>query len=306
MPDLGVEMLLLALAGAVVFIVALSAIGSAFFTVETQTVHIVERFGRFARIASPGLNFRMPFGVDRHYEITLAFETFNVVVETKTKDNVFVKLAIRVQYRVPENDARNAYYLLDDPNVQISALVSHVVVSQVPLLGLDEVFERKNETAQAIKEALTQMHQYGYQVTDAFITDIVPDELVKEAMNRINAAQRNQQAASADGEATKIKMVKVAEGEAEAKRLSGVGVAAERLAIATGLKESVSALEAAQGVDTKEAMTTLLLTQYFDALKAIGMSPNSTMVMLPHQPGALQDLVQQITSGMSAAGALKS
>lgn len=282
-------------------IVGFILLGS-FFTVSTQTAAVVERFGGFKRIATAGLNLKIPF-IDSYHIVDLKIVALPTTPETKTKDNVFVKMPIMVQYRVPEESVRDAYYKLRDEKKQILALVNHVVVSEVPKLTLDEVFERKDEIASAIKSELAAMKMYGYEVTEAYVTDIVPAPTVVEAMNNINAAQRNQEAAKAKGEGDKTLAVKKAEGESESKRLQGEGVANERIAIAKGLEESVRLLKDVSGVDPKEAMNILLMTQYFDSLRAIGVSANTTTIMLPHQPGALTDLMQQITMGLKSSGA---
>jgi regulator of protease activity HflC (stomatin/prohibitin superfamily) len=271
------------------------------FTVTQQDVAIVERFGKFARIASAGLNFKIPWIEWIAGEESLRIEQLDVEVETKTKDNVFVKAIVSVQYFVLPERVYEAFYKLDNPGQQIEAFVFDVVRARVPAITLDDVFEKKDEIADAVKSELAQtMDDFGYGITKALVTDIDPDAKVKESMNEINAAQRLRVAANEKGEADKILRVKAAEAEAQSKALQGKGIADQRKAIVEGLRDSVKDFEAAvPGATAQDVLQLVLMTQYFDTLKEIGVTSNT--IMLPHSPGGLSDIASQIRNAMLAA-----
>ena len=241
-----------------------------FITVEQQERAIVERFGKFVRVVGPGLHRKTPFAERVADRLSLQVEQLNLEIETKTKDNVFVHVKISIQYKVGDTDEQvmNACYKLDSPEVQIESYAFDVVRSHVPSLGLDEAYEDADSMAQHIKDRLSeQMAEYGYQIVKALVTNIEPGPKVKEAMDNINAARRNQEAAIAQGEADKTLRVKKAEAEKESMRLQGEGVAEQRKAITEGLKVSVDQLAEAAGVAPKEAMALVALTQYMDMLR---------------------------------------
>ena len=223
----------------------------------------------------------------------------DVDVETKTNDDVFVILKISVQYRIIGKKVYEAFYELDDPHGQIASYIFDEVRAEVPKLPLDDVFARKDDIAIAVRDNISaQMEQYGYKIVKTLITDINPDELVKASMNKINAATREKEAAVQEAEAEKIKIVKRAEAEADSKRLSGEGIAQQRLEIVRGFKESVEDFQKAlQEVDPQEIMQFVLMTQYFDTLTAIGANENNNTVMVPHTPGGMKDFQQQIIEG---------
>ncbi|HLI31655.1 MAG TPA: SPFH domain-containing protein [Solirubrobacteraceae bacterium] len=274
-----------------------------FFTVEQQERAIVERFGRFVRVAGPGLQRRTPFVERVAGRMSLQVEQLNADIETKTKDNVFVLVKIAVQYKVGSEpqQVQDAYYKLDDPEVQIQSYAFDVVRSHIPSLNLDEAYADADTIAMHIQETLhNQMAEYGYEIVKALVTNIEPDQKVKEAMNNINAAQRNQVAASAQGEAEKTLAVKKAEGERETMRLQGEGVAEERKAIAQGLKESLEII-AQQGLDAREAMALVALTQYTDMVRALAEGAKTNTILLPHSPSAVGELLAQIRDGILAA-----
>ena len=274
-----------------------------FFTVEQQERAIVERFGRFVRVAGPGLQRRTPFVERVAGRMSLQVEQLNADIETKTKDNVFVLVKIAVQYKVGSEpqQVQDAYYKLDDPEVQMQSYAFDVVRSHIPSLNLDEAYADADTIAMHIQETLhNQMAEYGYEIVKALVTNIEPDQKVKEAMNNINAAQRNQVAASAQGEAEKTLAVKKAEGERETMRLQGEGVAEERKAIAEGLKESLEII-AQQGLDAREAMALVALTQYTDMVRALAEGAKTNTILLPHSPSAVGELMAQIRDGILAA-----
>ena len=269
-----------------------------FFTVDQNEVAIIERFGRFVGTANAGLNFKIPY-IDSVQTLDLRVQQANMEVETKTKDNVFVNFHISVQYAV--SDAFKALYKLENPKNQIAAYVFDVVRAQVPKLTLDDSFEHKDDIARAVQEQLALvMDEFGYRIVKALVTGIDPDAKVKAAMNEINAASRMREAATQTGEANKIILVKKAEAEAEAKALQGKGVADQRSAILNGLRENVHDMSEATGTDAHSVMSLILMTQYFDTLKAMGEEGNTTTILLPHSPGAVGDLQTQILTALQA------
>jgi regulator of protease activity HflC (stomatin/prohibitin superfamily) len=276
-----------------------------FFTVEQQERAIVERFGKFVRVGGPGLQRKTPFVERVAGRMSLQVEQLNAEIETKTHDNVFVHVKLAVQYKVgaAEQQVQDAYYKLDDPEVQMQSYAFDVVRSHIPSMGLDEAYADADTIAMHIQETLhKQMADYGYEIVKALVTNIEPDPKVKEAMNNINAAQRNQVAAAAQGDAQKTLAVKKAEGERETMRLQGEGVAAERKAIAEGLKESLEII-AEQGLDPKEAMALVALTQYTDMVRALGEGSRTNTILLPHSPSGVGDLMAQIRDGILIADA---
>jgi len=271
-----------------------------FFTVEQQERGIVERFGKFVRVAGPGLQTKTPFVERVAGRMSLQVEQLNADIETKTRDNVFVHLQLAVQYKVGPDpqQVQDAYYKLDNPEVQMQSYAFDVVRSHIPSMGLDEAYADADTIAMHIQETLhKQMAEYGYEIVKALVTNIEPDQRVKDAMNNINAAQRNQVAASAQGDAQKTLAVKKAEGEKETMRLQGEGVAAERKAIAEGLHESLQII-AQHGLDPREAMALVALTQYTDMIRALGEGSNTNTILLPHSPSAVGDLMSQIRDGI--------
>ncbi len=282
------------------FLFAVIVAGSSMFTVEQQQVAIIQRFGKFRRLAFPGFNLKMPIIDQIANYVNLRVQQLGVKVETKTRDNVFVHVTVAVQFAVMTDKIYQAYYSLNDPAEQITAFVFDVVRAHVPSLDLDEVFLKKDEVAGAVKSGLGgQMAEYGYKILTALVTDIDPDERVKASMNEINANQRLLEAAKAKGEAEKVLKVKEAEAESESKALQGQGIARERMAIANGLKDSAAIFQQGlPGADVHEAMVVLLLTQYFDMLKDVGQRSNT--IMLPHTPGGLSDLAGQIRESILA------
>jgi regulator of protease activity HflC (stomatin/prohibitin superfamily) len=274
-----------------------------FFTVQQQERAIVERFGKFVRVAGPGLQSKTPFVERVAGRMSLQVEQLNADIETKTKDNVFVHVNLAVQYKVgaDSQQVQDAFYKLEDPEVQMKSYAFDVVRSHIPSMNLDEAYADADTIAMHIQETLhRQMADYGYEVVKALVTNIEPDQRVKDAMNNINAAQRNQVAAGAQGDAQKTLAVKKAEGEKETMRLQGEGVAAERQAIAEGLRESLEII-AQQGLDPREAMALVALTQYTDMIRALGEGSNTNTILLPHSPSGVGDLMSQIRDGFLTA-----
>ena len=273
---------------------------SSFFTVTQQTAAVIERFGKFHSIRRPGLQMKIPF-IDRVAgRITLRIQQLDVNVETKTMDDVFVRLKVSVQYVILPDNVYDAVYKLDDPHGQITSYIFDVVRAEVPKLKLDDVFERKDDIANAIKSELAEaMQSYGYDIVKALVTDIDPDEEVKIAMNRINAAEREKVAAEYESEADRIRIVAKAKAEAESKRLQGQGIADQRREIAKGLEESVSQLNKV-GIGSHEASSLIVITQHYDTLHAIGASNKSNLVLLPNSPSAAGDMLNSMVAALAA------
>ncbi len=288
---------------AIAIIVALSLflIVSGIFTVRQQTAAIVERLGKFLSIKRAGLQFKIPF-VDRIAgRVSLKIQQLDVLVETKTKDNVFVKLKVSVQFVIRPDQVYDAFYKLENPYEQINAYVFDVVRAEVPKLKLDDVFERKDDIAIAIKRELEDaMNDYGYGIVKALVTDIDPDHTVKDAMNRINAAEREKLAAEYEGEAERIRIVAKAKAEAESKRLQGQGIADQRREIAKGLEESVEVLNKV-GINSQEASALIVVTQHYDTLQAMGEAANSNLIMLPNAPSSASDMLSDMTASFVAS-----
>jgi len=272
-----------------------------FFVVKQQTAAIVERFGRFLSIRQSGLHFKIPL-IDRIAgKISLRILQLDVIVETKTKDDVFVKLKVSVQYKIIQEKVYEAFYKLDYPQDQITSYVFDVVRAVVPKMKLDDVFEKKNEIADAVKGELNDaMINYGYDIIKALVTDIDPDAEVKAAMNKINAAERKKVAAQYEGDAERILIVEKAKAEAQSKRLQGQGIADQRREIARGLEESVDVLNNV-GINSQEASALIVVTQHYDTLQSIGGETNSNLILLPNSPQAGSEMLNNMVASFSAS-----
>jgi regulator of protease activity HflC (stomatin/prohibitin superfamily) len=288
---------------AILAIIALSLILGSFFTVNTAEVAVLTRFGKFLRVAEAGLNWKAPYLDSVAGVVSLRVNQITLTMETKTKDNVFVTIPISVQNRVRPERVYDAFYKLSDPVAQIKSYVEQVILGHVPGMTLDEVFASQSSIAAAVKQELdADMAAFGYEIVNVLVTDIVPDAKVKSAMNDINAAQREQVAASARGEADKILVVKKAEAEAESKALQGQGIANQRKAIVEGLQSSIEQFQkAVEGATSKDVMQLVLVTQYFDTLKSIGENDKTNTLFLSHSPGAVKEVSDQILESMLLA-----
>ncbi len=272
-----------------------------FFVVKQQTAAVVERFGRFHSIRSAGLHLKVPF-IDRIAgRINLKITQLDVLIETKTMDNVFVKLKVSVQFKVLPEKVYEAFYKLEYPHDQITSYVFDVVRAQVPKMIVDDVFVRKDDIAIAVKRELNEaMTTYGYDIINTLITDIDPDIQVKNAMNRINAADREKTAAEYEAEASRIRIVAKARAEAESKRLQGQGIADQRREIAKGLLESVEVLNSV-GINSQEASALIVVTQHYDTLQAIGADANSNLILLPNSPQAGSEMLNNMVASFTAS-----
>ena len=282
-------------------VVGLFILLSSFFTVKQQTSAIVERFGRYASTRTSGLQLKIPV-IDRIAgRVNLKIQQLDVIIETKTKDNVFVKLKVSVQFKVLQDKVYEAFYKLEYPHDQITSYVFDVVRAEVPKLKLDDVFERKDDIAVAVKRELNDaMSTYGYDIINTLITDIDPDIQVKNAMNRINAADREKTAAEYEAEAGRIRIVAKAKAEAESKRLQGQGIADQRREIARGLVESVDVLNKV-GINSQEASALIVVTQHYDTLQAIGADANSNLILLPNSPQAGSEMLNNMVASFTAS-----
>ena len=283
------------------FLFLLAIAVSGLFIVKQQTSAIVERFGKFLFIRKSGLHIKIPL-IDRIAgRISLKILQLDVIVETKTKDDVFVKLKVSVQYKVIENKVYDAFYKLESPQDQITSYVFDVIRAEVPKMKLDDVFEKKDDVANAVKRELNDaMQNYGYDIIKALVTDIDPDSQVKEAMNRINAAEREKVAAQYEGDAARILIVEKAKAEAESKRLQGQGIADQRREIARGLEESVDVLNNV-GINSQEASALIVVTQHYDTLQSIGEETGSNLILLPNSPQAGSDMLNNMVASFTAS-----
>ncbi|VHA82188.1 hypersensitive- induced response protein-like protein [Streptococcus pyogenes] len=281
-------------------IVILAIVASTLYVVRQQSVAIVERFGRYQKTATSGIHVRLPFGIDKiAVRVQLRLLQSEIIVETKTKDNVFVTLNVATQYRVNEQNVTDAYYKLMKPESQIKSYIEDALRSSVPKLTLDELFEKKDEIALEVQHQVAEeMSTYGYIIVKTLITKVEPDAEVKQSMNEINAAQRKRVAAQELANADKIKIVTAAEAEAEKDRLHGVGIAQQRKAIVDGLAESIQELKEANiSLNEEQIMSILLTNQYLDTLNTFAAKGNQTL-FLPNTPSGVEDIRTQVLSAL--------
>ena len=272
-----------------------------FFIVKQQSAAVIERFGKFHSIRHSGLHLKIPL-VDRIAgKLSLKITQLDVIVETKTLDDVFVRLKVSVQFKVIKDKVYDAFYKLDYPHDQITSYVFDVVRAEVPKMKLDDVFVKKDDIAIAVKSELNDaMLDYGYDIIKTLVTDIDPDAQVKAAMNRINAAEREKIAAQYEGDAARILIVEKAKAEAESKRLQGQGIADQRREIARGLEESVEVLNRV-GINSQEASALIVVTQHYDTLQSIGEETNSNLILLPNSPQAGSDMLNNMVASFAAS-----
>jgi len=272
-----------------------------FFVVKQQTAAIIENFGKYSSIRSSGLQLKIPIVQRIAGRINLKIQQLDVMVETKTKDDVFVKLKISVQFQVIRENVYDAFYKLENPQEQITSYVFDVVRAEVPKMKLDDVFERKDNIAIAVKRELNEaMVNYGYDIIKTLVTDIDPDVQVKEAMNRINASEREKVAAEYEAEASRIMIVAKARAEAESKRLQGQGIADQRREIARGLEESVDVLNNV-GINSQEASALIVVTQHYDTLQSLGEKTNSNLILMPNSPQSGSNMLNDMIASFVAS-----
>lgn len=274
------------------------------FTVKQKSAYIVERFGKYHSTRLSGLHLKIPFMDRISGKLNLKIQQLDVNVETKTSDDVFVRLRVSVQFMVIKESVYDAFYSLDNPHDQITSYIFDTVRAEVPKLKLDDVFLKKDNIAIALKRDITEaMEDYGYVIVKALVTDIDPDAAVKQAMNRINAAEREKTAAEYEGEAERIRIVAKARAEAESKRLQGQGIADQRREIARGLEDSVTVLNDA-GINPQEASALIVITQHYDTLQSIGEATNSNMILLPNSPSSASNMLTELVTSFATASQL--
>ena len=272
-----------------------------FFIVKQQSAAIIERFGKFVSVRQSGLQLKIPIIDSVAGRLSLRIQQLDVVIETKTKDDVFVRLKVSVQFKVIKDKVYDAFYKLDNPHDQITSFIFDVVRAEVPKLILDDVFLKKDDIAIAVKNELqVAMTEYGYNIIKTLVTDIDPDAQVKQAMNRINASEREKVAAQFEGEAQKILIVEKAKAEAESKRLQGQGIADQRREIARGLEDSVKVLNGVD-INSQEASALIVVTQHYDTLQSVGDSSNSNLILLPNSPQAGSEMLNNMVASFTAS-----
>ena len=272
-----------------------------FFIVKQQSAAVIERFGKFVSIRQSGLQIKIPIIDSVAGRLSLRIQQLDVVVETKTKDDVFVKLKVSVQFKVIKEKVYDAFYKLDNPADQITSFIFDVVRAEVPKLILDDVFIKKDDIAIAVKSEIQEaMTEYGFQIIKTLVTDIDPDAQVKESMNRINASEREKVAAQFEGEAQKILIVERAKAEAESKRLQGQGIADQRREIARGLEDSVKVLNGVD-INSQEASALIVVTQHYDTLQSVGSASNSNLILMPNSPQAGSEMLNNMVASFTAS-----
>ncbi|WP_276168629.1 SPFH domain-containing protein [Zobellia alginiliquefaciens] len=284
----------------ILFFVVVTII-SGVFIVKQQTAVLIETFGKFTSVRQSGIQFKIPYVQRIAARISLKIQQLDVIIETKTLDDVFVKLKVSVQYVVIREKVYDAFYKLEYPHEQITSYVFDVVRAEVPKMKLDDVFVKKDDIAIAVKSELQDaMLDYGYDIIKTLVTDIDPDAQVKEAMNRINASEREKIAAQFEGDAARILIVEKAKAEAESKRLQGQGIADQRREIARGLEESVEVLNKV-GINSQEASALIVVTQHYDTLQSIGEETNTNLILLPNSPQAGSDMLNNMVASFTAS-----
>ncbi|BAR91814.1 SPFH domain-containing protein [Blattabacterium cuenoti] len=285
----------------ILVLLILSIFSSFIFIVNQETAAILERMGKFHSIRYAGLNFKLPIMDNIIGKLTLKIQQLDVLVDTKTKDNVFVKVKVSVQFKVIKDKVYEAFYKLDNSHAQITSYIFDVVRAEVPKMRLDDVFERKDHIALAVKGELEgSMLNYGYSIIKALVTDLDPDEQVKQAMNRINTAEREKVAAEYQAEADRIKIVAKAKAEAESKKLQGIGTADQRREIARGILESVEVLNNV-GINSQEASALIVVTQHYDTLQSMGESGNTNLILLPNSPGSASEMLNNMITSFNVS-----
>ena len=284
-----------------IVILSLVFLFGTFFVVKQQSAAVIERFGKFTSIRQSGLQLKIPI-IDRVAgRLSLRIQQLDVVVETKTKDDVFVKIKVSVQFMVIKDKVYDAFYKLDYPHDQITSYVFDVVRAEVPKMILDDVFEKKDDVAIAVKGELNEaMKNYGFDIIKTLVTDIDPDGQVKESMNRINASEREKVAAQFEGDAQRILIVERAKAEAESKRLQGQGIADQRREIARGLEDSVKVLNGVD-INSQEASALIVVTQHYDTLQSVGGATNSNLILMPNSPQAGSEMLNNMVASFTAS-----
>ncbi|WP_185865060.1 SPFH domain-containing protein [Blattabacterium cuenoti] len=283
----------------ILIIIILSFILSFIFIVNQETAVIIERMGKFHSIRYAGLNFKIPIIDQIESKLTLKIQQLDIIVDTKTKDNVFIKVKISIQFKVIKDKVYEAFYKLDNPHSQINSYIFDVVRAEVPKMKLDDVFERKNHIAIVVRRELEEsILEYGYSIIKTLVTDIDPDEQVKLAMNRINTAEREKVAAAYKAESERIKIIAKAQAESESKRLQGKGTADQRREITKGILDSVEVLNNV-GINSQEASALIVVTQHYDTLQSIGSKSNTNLVLIPNSPESANEMLNNMITSLN-------
>ncbi|WP_185873342.1 SPFH domain-containing protein [Blattabacterium cuenoti] len=289
----------------ILIVSSFSILSSFLFVVNQETAVIIERMGKFHSVRNAGLNLKIPYADRIIGKLSLKIQQLDVLIDTKTKDNVFVKVKISVQYKVIRDKVYEAFYKLDNSHSQITSYIFDVVRAEVPKMKLDDVFERKDDIAIAVKNELEEsMLDYGYSIIKTLVTDLDPDEQVKSAMNRINTAEREKVAAEYKAESERIKIVAKAKAEAESKKLEGKGTADQRREISRGILESIEILNK-MGINSHEASALIVVTQHYDTLQSIGKESNTNLILLPNTPGSANEMLNNMITSFSVSNQIK-
>ncbi len=288
----------------ILIIVGLIFFFSMLFVVGQQDAFIIQRLGKFHRVARAGLNIKIPIIDLIAGKLSLRIRELDIPGQFKTSDNVFVTMVLRVQYSVIPEQSADAFYKLQAPEQQISAFVLNVVRGEVAKMQLRDVFEHQDTIGTAVNQQLSiSMTEFGFLIRNALVNEVRPAEEVVTAMNRVQASENEKTAAKLQGEAAKFKTVLHAEAEAEAKRLQGEGIAAQREAIVRGLSVSVESLRTAMPTaDPQTLMNLVLINQYFDAMRDISTGDKAKVIFVPSGPGAYRDISDQLFQSFVNAG----
>lgn len=266
---------------------------------KESTRGIVQNLGEYSGYTKPGFNCIPTWPLKSVVgTVSMRVQMVDVSVETKTKDNVFVNVVVSVQYEIIESEIENAFYKLSEPKSQIRSYVFDSVRSIVPKMELDQVFLSKEEVAHGVRDHLAgQMRSFGYKIVQTLVTDLTPDNHVKNSMNEISASRRLKEAQRYKADAEKISLVKAAEADAERKHLSGKGVADQRKAIIHGLKASVKDFQDnVKGTEANDVLSLVMVAQYFDMLQSIG-SQRSTAMVFTDGASEIRDGMMQANAG---------
>lgn len=273
-----------------------------FVCVPQDQLAVYEECGQYKGQIAPGMKF---LGLDccqiciTTRAVSNRVTENTITCETKTKDNVFCQIQVAVQQQPKNDNIQAAIYRLKDPMAQIDSYVQDVVRAHVPKMELDEVFANKDAIALAVTDKITtKMESYGWRILQCLVTGVDPDSGVKAAMNAVEAANRDRNAAETRAEGQKIVQVKAAEAKAESTALQGQGIARQRAAIVQGLKDSIGA--SGEALDPEKVSELLLITQYFDTLEKMA-SNKGQVVFVPHTEGG-SDISGQMRDGILQAG----
>lgn len=271
--------------------------------VGQNTVLVIEFLGRFSRVMTAGLNFKIPILERIAEKITLRQQNFALHGFYPSKDKVIVDISTNLIYAVsPESESIKKYsYSLSNRSDSIGAIIENSLRTYIAKETHEGILEKKEELAMHIRtDVEKQFSDWGMSIYSFQITGVSFPETITRAMSEVVASEQLKKAAENKGEATKIQAVKEAEAQKETKRLQGEGIALERKAIAEGLKSSIQIVEGAGATkqSTSEIMSILILTQYLDTLKGIGAGSNSKVIFMDSNINKTNDLTQQLIGAL--------